>query len=209
MLLGSETMLGLPSTTEVERRLPKEAFYRNLALDTKTREEFVRLIEKITVTNSVKPTTTALTDGERVHEIMLLDLELKGDEQPARAIEAIARANSHMLLFHTDPGDMVYVLRSGLHASNTVDSIVLTGQTLDAAWDSICAQVIFGDVDGTDVDGRIERAKQRVNLEAEIEKLDAACRTAKQINRKNELFYQLKEKQRELEALRRAEGEIK
>ena len=95
----------------------------------------------------------------------------------------------------------MYVLRSGLHASNTVDSIVLTGQTLDAAWDSICAQVIFGNVDGTDVDGRIERAKQRANLVTEIEKLDAACRAAKQINRKNDLFYQLKEKQRELEAL--------
>lgn len=209
MLPGGETMLGLPSTTEVERRLPKEAFYRNLTLDTKTREEFVRLVERITVTNSMKPTTTALADGGRVHEIMLLDLELKGDEQPARAIEAIARANSHMLLFHTQPGDMVYVLRSELHASNTVDSIVLTGQTLDAAWDSICAQVIFGNVDGTDVDGRIERAKQRANLETEIEKLDAACRAAKQINRKNDLFYQLKEKQHELEALRRAEGEIK
>ena len=194
-------MLGLPSTTEVGRRLPKEAFYRNLGLDAKTRDEFVHLIERITIANSIKPTTANLADGERVHEIMLLSLELKGDEQPVRAIEAIARANSHMLVFYTEPGGTVYVLRGGLHASNAVDSIVLTGQTLDAAWDSICAQVIFGDVDGKDVDGRIERAKQRANLEAEIKKLDAACRTAKQINRKNELFYQLKEKLRELEAL--------
>lgn len=194
-------MLELPSTTEVGRRLPKEAFYRNLKLDARTRGEFVHLIERITIANSIKPTTANLADGECVHEIMLLSLELKGDEQPVRAIEVIARANSHMLAFYTEPGGTVYVLRGGLHASNTVDSIVLTGQTLDAAWDSICAQVIFGDVDGKDVDGRIERAKQRANLEAEIKKLDVACRTTKQINRKNELFYQLKEKQRELETL--------
>lgn len=194
-------MLELPSTTEVGRRLPKEAFYRNLKLDARTRGEFVHLIECITIANSIKPTTANLADGECVHEIMLLSLELKGDEQPVRAIEVIARANSHMLAFYTEPGGTVYVLRGGLHASNTVDSIVLTGQTLDAAWDSICAQVIFGDVDGKDVDGRIERAKQRANLEAEIKKLDVACRTTKQINRKNELFYQLKEKQRELETL--------
>lgn len=194
-------MLGLPSTTEVERRLSKEAFYRNLTLDTKTREEFVRLIERIEVTNSVKPTTAALADGEHVHEIMLLNLELKGDEQPARAIEAIARANSHMLVFHTEPGGTVYVLRGRLHASSTVDNLVLAGKTLDAAWESICAQIIFGDTDSTDIDARIERAKQRADLEAEIEKLDAACRTAKQINRKNELFYQLKEKRRELKTL--------
>lgn len=198
-------MLGLPSTTEVGRRLPKEAFYRNLRLDAKTRDEFVHLIERITIANSIKPMTANLADGERVHEIMLLSLELKGDEQPVRAIEAIARANSHMLVFYTEPGGTVYVLRGGLHASNAVDRLVLAGKTLDAVWDSICAQVIFGDVDGKDVDGRIERAKQRANLEAEIKKLDSACRAAKQINRKNELFYQLKEKQRELDALDHAE----
>ena len=209
MLSGDEAMLGLPSTTEVGRRLPKEAFYRNLKLDARTRDEFVHLIESITVPNSIKSSTANLDDGERVHEIILLSLELKGDEQPVRAIEAIARANFHMLVFHTNPGGTVYVLRGGLHTSSTVDSLVLAGKTLDAAWNSICAQVIFGDTDGTNIDARIERARQKADLEAEIEKFDAACRMTKQINRKNELFYQLKEKQRELEALRCTEGEIK
>lgn len=195
-------MLGLPSTTEVGRRLPKEAFYRNLRLDAKTRDEFVHLIERITIANSIKPMTANLADGERVHEIMLLSLELKGDEQPVRAIEAIARANSHMLVFYTEPGGTVYVLRGGLHASNAVDRLVLAGKTLDAVWDSICAQVIFGDTDGTNIDARIERARQKADLEAEIKKLDSACRAAKQINRKNELFAQIKEKKRELEGLR-------
>ena len=195
-------MLGLPSTTEVGRRLPKEAFYRNLRLDARTRDEFVHLIERITIANSIKPMTANLADGERVHEIMLLSLELKGDEQPVRAIEAIARANSHMLVFYTEPGGTVYVLRGGLHASNAVDRLVLAGKTLDAVWDSICAQVIFGDTDGTNIDARIERARQKADLEAEIKKLDSACRAAKQINRKNELFAQIKEKKRELEGLR-------
>lgn len=195
-------MLGLPSTTEVGRRLPKEAFYRNLRLDAKTRDEFVHLIERITIANSIKPMTANLADGERVHEIMLLSLELKGDEQPVRAIEAIARANSHMLVFYTEPGGTVYVLRGGLHASNAVDRLVLAGKTLDAVWDSIGAQVIFGDTDGTNIDARIERARQKADLEAEIKKLDSACRAAKQINRKNELFAQIKEKKRKLEGLR-------
>lgn len=65
-------MLELPSTTEVGRRLPKEAFYRNLKLDARTRGEFVHLIEGITVTNSVKPTTANIADGDNVHEIMVL-----------------------------------------------------------------------------------------------------------------------------------------
>lgn len=194
-------MLELPSTTEVERRLPKEAFYRNLKLDTKTREEFVRLIDTITIANSIKPSTVNINDGKTVHEIMLLDIHLKGDVQPTRAIEAIARSNSHMLVFHVESENTIYVLRNGLHASNDVAKLVLIGKTLEAAWDSICSQVIFGDTDGTDIDKRIEQAKQKASLEAEIEKLDAACRATKQINRKNELFYQLKQKQRELDLL--------
>ena len=96
----------------------------------------------------------------------------------------------------------MYVLRGGLHASNAVDRLVLAGKTLDAVWDSICAQVVFGDTDSVDIDARIERARQKADLEAEIKKLDAACRAAKQINRKNELFAQIKEKKRELEGLR-------
>ena len=70
-------MLGLPSTTEVGRRLPKEAFYRNLKLDARTRGEFVHLIERITIANSVKPTTANTADGDNVHEIMVLNVELK------------------------------------------------------------------------------------------------------------------------------------
>ena len=194
-------MLGLPSTTQVGRRLPKEAFYRNLKLDARTRDEFVHLIESITIANSIKSTTANIDDGATVHEIMVLDVRLKGDIQPTRAIEAIAGANPHKLVFRTEPAGATYVLRKGLRHSDELDSLTLWGKTLDAAWDSFCAQIIFGDVDGTDIDGRIELAAKRAALETEIAKLDAACRKARQINRRNELFAQLKAKQRELNAL--------
>lgn len=195
-------MLGLPSTTEVGRRLPKEAFYRNLRLDARTRDEFVHLIDGITVTSSVKPTTANIADGDNVHEIMVLNVELKSEVQPLRAIEAIAGSNPHRLVFRCEPSSTTYVLRRGLQASDSLDKLVLSGRTLDEAWDSICAQVVFGDTDSVDIDARIERARQKADLEAEIKKLDAACRAAKQINRKNELFAQIKEKKRELEGLR-------
>ena len=194
-------MLGLPSTTEVGRHLPKEAFYRNLKLDARTRDEFVHLIESITIANSIKPSTANVDDGASVHEIMVLDVRLKGDTQPMRAIEAIAATNPHKLVFRTEPAGNTYVLRKGLRSSDALDSLTLWGKTLDAAWDSICAQVIFGDADGTDIVGRIELTAKRATLESEIEKLDAACRKARQINRRNELFAQLKAKQRELNAL--------
>lgn len=201
-------MLGLPSTTQVGRRLPKEAFYRNLKLDAKTRDEFVHLIESITIANSIKPTTANIDDGTTVHEIMVLDVRLKGDAQPTRAIEAIAAVNPHKLVFRTEPTGTTYVMRKGLRSRDGLSTLVLHGKTLDVAWDSICAQVIFGDVDGSDIVGRIELAAKRAALEAEVAKLDAACRKARQINRRNELFAQLKAKQRELRQLEAGEKGI-
>ncbi len=200
-------MLGLPSTTEVGRRLPKEAFYRNLKLDARTHDEFVRLIKRITIANSIKPSTANVADGEAVHEIMVLEILLKGDEQPTRAIEAIATGNPHRLVFRTEPGGTTYLLRRGLHSADGLDALTLVGRALDATWDSICAQIIFDDEDGTDVDGRIERARRIAALEDEIAKLDAACHKAQQINRKNELFARLKAKKSELKLLESSENE--
>jgi hypothetical protein len=194
-------MLGLPSTTEVGRRLPKEAFYQHLKLDFKTHRSFVEEVEAITVANSIKPATLGFADGERVHEIMVLRLDLKGNSEPTGAIETIAATNPHKLVFRCEPSGQTYVVRRGLQSSDAIETLTLVGQVLDEAWDSICAQVAFGDTDGSDVDGRLARARRRAALEAEIADLDARCRKAKQINRKNELFAELKRKQRELEGL--------
>ena len=94
------------------------------------------------------------------------------------------------------------MVRRGLQASDSIDALTLAGESLDEAWDSICAQVAFGDTDGRDIDGRLVRATCRAALKAEISDLDARCRKARQINRRNELFAELKRKQQELEKLR-------
>lgn len=194
-------MLRLPSTTEVGRRLPKEAFYRNIKLDTRTRDEFVHLIERIEIANSIKPATANVASGECVDEILVLTVQLKGERQPVCAIEEIAGANPHKLIFHTEPDGDTYVVRKGLHKRQLSDGLTLTGSTLDEVWDSLCAQVIFGDVDGTDIDSRIEVMRRRTALEAEITALDERVRKVKQINRKNELFAQLTHKKDELKRM--------
>ena len=198
-------MLGLPSTTEVGKRLPKEAFYRNLKLDRKTHDEFVKLIERITIANTVKPTTANIADGQNVHEIMFLAIDLKAPDAPLRAIEAIARSNPHKLVFRTLPDGMTYVVHSGTHSADGVDRMVLSGPSMDEAWGSIVSQVVFGDVDGRNIDVRIDLKKRRSDLEKEIAALDKKCRKEKQIGKRNELFGELKEKQAELEALGKGE----
>lgn len=198
-------MLGLPSTTEVGKRLPKEAFYRNLKLDRRTRDEFVKLLDRITIANTIKPTTANLADGNNVHEIMLLVLDLKCEQAPLRAIEAIAESNPHKLVFHTLPDEATYVYRGGMHSSDHLNRLILSGADMDEIWDSVVSQIVFGTVDGRNIDARIESAKRRIELEREIAVLDKKCRREQQISKRNELFGKLKEKQNELAAHEKGE----
>ena len=198
-------MLGLPSTTEVGKRIPKEAFYRNLQLDKRMRAEFVSLIDRMTIANSVKASTANIADGKEVHEIIVVAVDLKGNEVPRRAIEIIAKNNQHKLVFRMESVGITCVVRNGLHSSEAIDSLALRGSDLDEAWDSIVAQVALGSEDGRDVDERIAVRKRRAELEKEIAALDAKCRKERQISKRNELFGTLRSKEAELGALGKGE----
>lgn len=196
-------MLGLPSTTEVDRRLPKEAFYGNLKLNRKTKGQFVSQVERIVIANSIKATTANVLDGENVHEILVMEIVSKGEPISDAVLLAIEQANRHSMVFACEEGEeqRLVIHRQGTHSASGLEKLVMGGSTLDDVWDSFCAQIVFGTVDGSDVDTRINQTKRRTDLEAEIEKLDAACRTTEQINRKNELFAQLKAKKLELRSI--------
>ena len=201
-------MLGLPSTTEVGRRLPKEAFYKRLKLDAKTRDEFVQLIERLTIANSLKPGTANVADGQKVHEVLVLEVAMKGSEAPTRALEAIAKANVHELVFALTPTDEVWLWSNGelVEASHPGD-LAIRGATMDEVWDSFRAQLLFGSLDGTAVERRIELAREVAALEREVATLDKRCRKERQIAKRNALFEQVRAKRRELEQARSQLGQ--
>lgn len=201
MFLGGEVMLGLPSTTEIGKRLSKEALYRNLTLDKKTKDEFVHLIEKIAFENTVKPTKVNIADGRRVHEILLLRIDLKGAKVPERAIGAIAKANSNELVFRIEPLGVTCVVHEGLWSSDSLEELRIVGPDMDAAWASMLSQIAFGTDDPSNIGARLAGLKRRTRLKAEIVALNEKCRKTNQINRRNELFARLKEKENELDAL--------
>lgn len=83
-------MLGLPSTTEVGRRIPKEAFYGRLKVSAALRQSFVDDVERFTVANSIKTSTTGIPDGERVHEVLVVEVTLKTHSVPEAVLACVA-----------------------------------------------------------------------------------------------------------------------
>ena len=195
-------MLALPSTTQVERRIPKEAFYKNLKLNASVRDAFIKHVEAIVFANSIKPSTTYLKDGLSVHEILVVRIEPKGDELPKSVIETVASANQNKFVIVNGSTDRIYV-SAGTHKieADGLSALTLCGKTLDEAWDSIIAQVAFGETDGADVLGRLDRKQAIECLRNEVAALDARARKERQVSRRNDLFAQLKKKQAELAEL--------
>ena len=196
-------MLGLPSTTEVSQRIPKEAFYRNMDLDARTREQFVSGVDRIVVRNAIRPDTANIASGERAREILVVEVTPKAGEVPEAVAQAVLRANPNPMVVTDGSTGRVWARSTGRTvASDGLTTLSLAGPTMDEAWDSILAQVAFREEDGRDVGVRLERREAIELLEREVETLDRRCRRERQIARRNELFAQLRRKQAELAALK-------
>lgn len=189
-------MLGLPSTTEVDRILPKKAFYEHLQLDPATRRSFVDDIESITVRNSVKPQTTGIPAGASVQEVLVLEVALKGEAVPEAALAAIARSNPHRLLFVCTRGNKacLALLLGSLVVGpwRDAEGLVLTldSTSMDKTWDVMASQAAYGDEGcaGETVEERHATDEKIARLKEQLAKVDAKRRKERQFARRNRLF---------------------
>lgn len=195
-------MLGLPATTEVGRRLPKEAFYRHMDVDAATRSDLTGGVASIIVANSIKPATTNIADGKAVHEILVLRIDPKGGRVPERAVRLVSNATpNRAVIVDGGSGDIAICEEGRLLETRDIKRLALNGFDLDMVWDSMLAQVALGEFDGHDVWARIDRREKIDGLRAEVFALDSKARRERQVVRKNELFAQMKKKQAELRRL--------
>lgn len=216
-------MLSLPSTTEVNQRLPKEALWQGMRAATgrpvseRLKERMGTCVEAVFIANSLKEPTLRIPAGARVNEIVVLDVRLKEAGAkgpvcvPADVLTAIAQAIPRKVLFAcTRAGRCACALRRGgsMHvgAEQPLDTAVLVirGTTLDEAWDSLTAQVALGSADGTNVDERLAACARAERLRADIERLKRAHAKERQQGRRNVLWDQIKQAKEELENLERA-----
>ncbi|RDB69447.1 DUF4391 domain-containing protein [Eggerthella sinensis] len=205
-------MLGLPTTTRVGCRLPKEAFYKNLKLTPKQKDAFVHGVERIDILNSIKEGIVHIPAGDTVKEIMIVGLMLRDESAATTVVDEIAKANSHKLVFLCEePGECatlavrVQSVRFGPRRKVDELSLALEGNDLDAVWDCVVSQVVFGDagMTGTSVVERIALVDKIGSLERLVDELDDKCRKAKQVGKKNELFAQMRAAEDKLEQTRK------
>ena len=206
-------MIDFPETTAVHRRLPKEAFYRNLPLTPKLKEKFVSDVDRIYVENSLTKERLNLSSDGSITEILLLSVSLKKQEFDGKVVEAIARQNPHKLVFLLTYEDQrqLALYHGKLYRTPwmpEVDiSLVARGFTLDEIWDGLIEQIALYEEqqDATaemTVDERLARQEKIQKLEKQIAKTEAAAWKEQQPKKQFALYQKLQEYKKELEELK-------
>ena len=83
-------MIGLPKSTEFNRRIPKQKFYENISVSPSLKRVFIDQIKVIYWRNKVAATTMNLAAGETVTELEVFEIKLNGqqlDESVLRQID--------------------------------------------------------------------------------------------------------------------------
>lgn len=215
---GSVTALtlGLPSTTAVpagKGRLPKEGFYRNMQVNARLKQRFVDETESFVMLAQIDARSTGIPAGKTVAQIYVLGIEARADDPDTVLIEQLARyfdeqSRHHArILFAWVRGDACTpaVFRNASVHEGLMEGAVyagdvrsaadmplrLDGADLDAVWDTLCARIILGSDDATNLDRRIVANQRLAELDKEIARLTKAHAKATQIGKRNDLWNQL------------------
>ena len=203
-------MLGLPHSTEVNRRVAKEKIYANATLTPQLRDIIKDRIEAVIWRNKLSDDTFNVSAGETISEIQVFEIQLRQRELDKRVLPAIAKAIPYKILFILIFGDEV---QAWIEASGTfyntewlpLDGFALKfeGLNLDAVYENLARQIAEGRLgESGDITEAVERDKQRQKLEREIAVLEKKLLREKQFNRQVELNGELKRLKVELEELR-------
>ena len=92
-------MLGLPVSTEFNKRIPKQKFYENIAVTPAMKRAFVEQIRIIYWRNKIATTTLNLAAGGQVMEIEVFEMRLSAPELDESVLRQIDREIPYHILF--------------------------------------------------------------------------------------------------------------
>ena len=207
-------MLGLPKSTEFNRRIPKQKFYDNLSVTPAIKRIFIDQIKIIYWRNKIAASTMNLAGGQSVTEIEVFEIQLNQPSLDEAVLKLIDKEIPYHILFLLTYEDKVQVwigykeaTASGTGAFKVnryyhtewmpLDKLQLplAGLNLDAVYENYVRQ-IAGDAlnsgSSESLKESVDREKKQRELEKKITALETKIRKEKQLNRQIEMNAELK-----------------
>lgn len=194
-------MLGLPQSTEVKRPLPKAQLYKKFELKQTQRDAFDADIARMDFVNLIAPQTLpAISDGNEVKAIFVVEVELKRSNYATKNIALIAKLIPQQIVFALRYGDKVQLAlyHTKLFTSPwyEVESATLNidGLNLVAVWQNLVTTIADMEIaNGNSLTEQIKEDEQRAKTLKQIALLEKEMRYTSQTRRQRELYSQIKQ----------------
>ena len=190
-------MLGLPKSTEFNKRLPKQKFYENLTITPALKKSFTDDIRMIYWRNKIAASTMNLAAGQTVTEIEVFEIQLTTQMVNEAMLRQIDREIPYHILFLLEYGGKVERYYHTDWMEEDELPLKAEGLSLDAVYENFVRQLAGAALEQVE-DGQetlqksVQRSEQRAKLQKQIESLQAKIRKEKQLNKQMEMNAELK-----------------
>lgn len=217
-------MIGLPKTTEFNKRIPKQKFYENMDISPALKKIFVEQVRIIYWKNKIAASTTNLAAGTDVTELEVFEVRLNSPVLDDSLLRQIDKEIPYHILFLLEyqgkyqawigykeaaaSGNKAFKVNGYYHTEWLAEdelSLKLEGLNVDAVYENFVRQ-IAGDKLKTEAAGEslkesVARDEQKQALQKQIATLQAKIRKEKQLNKQMQMNTELKKLKKELEAM--------
>ena len=218
-------MIGLPKSTEFNRRIPKQKFYENISVSPTLKRVFIEQIKVIYWRNKVAATTMNLAAGATVTELEVFEIKLNGQQLDEAVLRQIDKEIPYHILFLLEydgkyqawtaykeavaSGSNAFKVGTYYHTDWLPEDelpLKVEGLSVDKVYENFVRQ-IAGDALRSEtgktesLKESVERDNRRQELEKQIAALQTKVRKEKQLNTQVQLNAELKKLKNELEEL--------
>ena len=218
-------MLGLPKTTEFNKRIPKQKFYENINVTPALRRIFVEQIKVVYWRNKIAPSTINLEAGNDVTEIEVFEVKLNRVPLDVSVLRQIDKEIPYHIIFLLEfegkyqawtaykekagSGSSAFKVDTYYHTDWLLEDVLvlkLDGLNMDSVYENYVRQIagdaLHGASSATEsLKESVERSKQIQLLQKQVVTLQKKIRKEKQLNRQIELNAELKCLRKEISEL--------
>lgn len=217
-------MIGLPKTTEFNKRIPKQKFYENMDISLALKKVFVEQVKIIYWRNKIATSTTNLATGNDVTELEVFEVRLNSPVLDDGLLRQIDREIPYHILFLLEyqgkyqawigykeaatSGNKAFKVNGYYHTEWLAEDelpLKLEGLSVDAVYENFVRQIagdkLKSETSGESLKESVARDEQKQALQKQIDTLKAKIRKEKQLNKQMEMNNELKKLKKKLEAL--------
>ncbi len=217
-------MIGLPKTTEFNKQIPKQKFYKNIDISPALKKIFVEQVKTIYWRNKIAASTMNLLAGTNVTELEVFEICLNSPISDDSLLRQIDKEIPYHILFLLEYrgkyqawigykeilafGNKEFKVNEYYYTEWLFEEdlpLKPEGLNVDAVYENFVRQIAGDKLKtknvGESLKESVARDEQKQALQKQIAKLQAKIRKEKQLNKQMQMNTELKKLKKELEVM--------